>query len=163
MNNTTSCNGMFLSFFAWYRLKVVLYKTHMNLISITIYYDRFQLGPLHFSRSCACLFIWVQLYPFFISSSIPNYLLPRPLFLPSVILSCRQFLRNVCPNKDVFLFIITLSSFLYSPILINTSSFLTLSVDFTLVILRQKQIMKLSGYLSFWRSTFHCHKNPHSK
>ena len=55
---------------------------------------------------------------------------------------------NICPNQDVFLFLITFSTFLFSPVLANTSSFLTLYVHFTLFILRCNHISKLTRYLS---------------
>ena len=79
-------------------------------------------------------------------SNFPSSLLPRPLFF-SIILACRQFLHNVdMPQpRCVSYYFQQFSSF---PILVNTSSFLILSVHFTLISLRHNHISNLSKFLS---------------
>ena len=71
-------------------------------------------------------------------------------------LNCTQFLHNVCPNQDVFLFRITFSSLHFSPVLVNSSSFLALSAHFTLLILHNNHILKLFRH-TFLLSFFMVH------
>lgn len=99
--------------------------------------------------------------------SIPTFLLPLLLFpysVASIILCFRQFLYSICPIQKAFSFVITHISFLSYPILVSTSSFLILSVQFTLIILLDNHISEQYTLpLCFWLSMFHSRTIPHFK
>ena len=110
---------------------------------------------LHTARSRASSFIWQ--YPLLSLRSSNSFvrLLPRllvtsicPFILPSIASCRRQFLRKMWPIQLAFRLLISFRIFLCSLTQINTSSFLTWSVQLIFSILLQHHISKLSR--RFW-------------
>lgn len=89
----------------------------------------------------------IRLYLTIAPSVFDTTRISNSLSFPATLLSCRSFLRNICPNQSVFLFFIILSITLSPPIIVNTSSFLTPSVHFTLISLRHNHNFKMSRYV----------------
>lgn len=112
----------------------IMSKFSFSLVNLS--YNRFQLDPVHFLWVvCICLHLCI-------APSLCFHLFLCDLWLQKV--STQHI-----PQPRCVLFLVAFSRFLASPILVNISSFLDLSVRFILIVLHHSHILQLSRYFYF--------------